>query len=303
MGKTKHKKPPIDGKTWLKYSISIWNDIRKTSEELKLKHSALYPVALVRKLLQCYYWEKNGIVLDPFVGSGSTLVAAVCEKLNGIGFEVVPSIAKLALERLKKFQLEMFSTRDNSEGNFEFKVEYINKPQTISFPSEKLCLVVVEDDVRKILSYLMPSSIDIVITSPPYWNVHTRNRSVDRKKSRPYSYLEEDLGNIKDYNIFLQELIKIFRDIFVVLKSGSYCIINVMDLRQGNNFVPYHVDIIQNLINVGFKIEDIIIWNRASEYNNLRPIGYPYKFIINKVHEYILIFKKPIDSNKENKNV
>jgi hypothetical protein len=43
---------------------------------------------------------------------------------------------------------------------------------------------------------------------------------------------------------------------------------------------------------IGFVLEDIIIWNREREYNNLRPLGYPYVFIVNKVHEYILIFKK-----------
>jgi hypothetical protein len=41
-----------------------------------------------------------------------------------------------------------------------------------------------------------------------------------------------------------------------------------------------------------------MIWDRQKEYNNMRPLGYPYSFIVNKVHEYILIFKKP-DIKKE----
>jgi len=44
---------------------------------------------------------------------------------------------------------------------------------------------------------------------------------------------------------------------------------------------------------IGYVLEDIIIWDRRREYNNLRPLGYPYVFVVNKVHEYILIFKKP----------
>ena len=43
---------------------------------------------------------------------------------------------------------------------------------------------------------------------------------------------------------------------------------------------------------IGFEFEDIIIWDRKQEYSNLRPLGYPYVFRVNKVHEYILIFKK-----------
>ena len=44
---------------------------------------------------------------------------------------------------------------------------------------------------------------------------------------------------------------------------------------------------------IGFSLEDIIIWDRQNEYNNMRPLGYPYKFIVNKVHEYQLILRKP----------
>jgi hypothetical protein len=43
---------------------------------------------------------------------------------------------------------------------------------------------------------------------------------------------------------------------------------------------------------VGFTLDDIIIWDRRREYNNLRPLGYPTVFRVNKVHEFILIFQK-----------
>lgn len=44
---------------------------------------------------------------------------------------------------------------------------------------------------------------------------------------------------------------------------------------------------------IGFIYDDLIIWDRRHEYNNLKPLGYPAVFRINKIHEYILIFKKP----------
>jgi len=43
---------------------------------------------------------------------------------------------------------------------------------------------------------------------------------------------------------------------------------------------------------IGFELDDIIIWDRQKEYNNMRPLGYPYVFRVNKVHEFVLIFKK-----------
>jgi DNA modification methylase len=76
------------------------------------------------------------------------------------------------------------------------------------------------------------------------------------------------------------------------LKDKGYCIVNVMDIRKKNQFYPLHIDITEKLQQVGYTLDDIIIWDRQKEYNNMRPLGYPYKFRINKVHEYLLIFTK-----------
>lgn len=293
MAETERPKTRLDGKTWLKYSISVWDDIKKAPDERSFNHPAMYPAELARRLLQCYFWGEHGVVLDPFLGSGSTLVAAALEGLSGIGFEVVPNIAELALYRLKNLQLPLLASRPVGPP----QIEHICQPRLIAFLPGLPTLVIVQADARNISAYLQPSTIDIVITSPPYWNIHARTRSVDRKESRPYSDLEEDLGNIEEYSVFLRELMRVFDSVFTVLKPGAYCIVNVMDLRQGRFFVPYHVDLTCQLTALGFQMEDIIIWNRAHEYNNLRPIGYPYKFIVNKVHEYILVFRKPSGEN------
>ena len=71
----KEKKSRIlqDPKLWLKYSISIWNDIEKNEEERKLKHPAVYPIALIDRLLDCYLW-KEGQVFDPFWVLGPPLL-------------------------------------------------------------------------------------------------------------------------------------------------------------------------------------------------------------------------------------
>ena len=45
----------------------------------------------------------------------------------------------------------------------------------------------------------------------------------------------------------------------------------------------------------GFIFDDLVIWNRGQEYNNLRPLGYPYTFRINKIHEFIVILRKPLN--------
>ena len=81
------KKVELDGKTWTKYSISIWNDIKKDSEEIKLGHPAMFPVQLVIRLLKMYSFNGD-TVIDPFLGSGSTLVGCKREGRKGIGFDI-----------------------------------------------------------------------------------------------------------------------------------------------------------------------------------------------------------------------
>ena len=92
---------------------------------------------------------------------------------------------------------------------------------------------------------------------------------------------------------FLEELAEVFSKVYQAMKPGAYCCVVVMDLRKKERFYPFHSDLAQYLERVGFILDDIIIWDRSSEYNNLRPLGHPSVFRINKVHEYINIFQKP----------
>lgn len=261
--KNKEKLNELDGKTWARYSISIW-DITKSPEEVKLRHPAMFPVELCKRLIEIYT-KRGETVLDPFMGSGSTVVAARDLGRKGIGVDINPDYFKLAKERLSQQKL--------------FKEDIIEP--------EIFC-----EDARNISDIIEPNSVDLVITSPPYWNVHTRKRTADYKESRPYSSLNGDIGNIPDYGKFMEDLKLIFKKVYEVLKSGKRCIVIVMDIRVGSRFIPFHIDITKIMEEIGFILEDIIIWDRRKEYNNLRPLGYPYVFIVNKTHEYILIFRK-----------
>ena len=147
-------------------------------------------------------------------------------------------------------------------------------------------------DIHNIIDH----EVDICITSPPYWDILDQKRTADGKAIRNYGESRIDLGKVNDYELFLLELNKVWKGIFKLLKPGGYLIINVMDIRKKNRFYSLHTDLINRITNLeypSFDLDDIIIWNRQSEYNNLRPLGYPYKFRINKIHEYILVFEKP----------
>ena len=253
----------LDGKTWTRYSVSVW-DLKKTKKEASLGHPALFPQALIERLVKIFTKSRD-IVLDPFMGAGSTLVAAQILDRKGIGFEIAPHYISLAKERLAQISESTLS-----------EVE------------------IYEHDARQLAQEISPDSVDFVVTSPPYWNIHHQRRTANGKAPRPYSTSKQDLGNINDYPTFLDALNTVFEQLQIVVKPGRWCCLIVMDLRKKNRFYPLHLDCIQLMNRSGFLLDDIIIWDRRAEYHNLRPLGYPTTFRVNKVHEYILIFQKPL---------
>ncbi len=81
---------------------TIWEYLMAGDKNpLKRKHPAVFPDKIPYDFIQCFCPEK-GVVLDPFAGSGSTLVMAKKLNRNFIGFDIVPEYCDLANERLKK---------------------------------------------------------------------------------------------------------------------------------------------------------------------------------------------------------
>jgi DNA modification methylase len=255
----------LSGQDWTRYSISVWNDIRKTKEELQHDHPAMFPTMLVKRLIDCFTTNEDRVVLDPFMGSGATIIAARGKGKLGIGFEISKEFIKIAYSRLEQ------------PGLLERELE----PR------------IIHADARKLRKYLEPESVDLCVTSPPYWDILSQKRTADYQEIRDYGEHAADLGKIKNYEDFLGELVNIFSHVKEVLKPERYCIVNVMDLRKKDTFYSFHSDLAYKMRDGGWIFDDIIIWDRRQEYNNLRPLGYPSVFRINKVHEYLLIFKKP----------
>ncbi len=261
----------LNGGTWLQYSFSIWRDIQKNQEEWKLKHPAMFPIKMAERLIEIYTNKPNQIILDPFMGSGSVLIAAQIMKMKGVGFEINKEYCDMAKKRLEETYKSMFS-----ENNFKI-----------------YC-----DSSLNIKKYLEPDSVDLTITSPPYWDILNRKRTADRKEIQNYGDSKQDFGNIPSYEDFLVSVQKAFKEVYDVTKPKRFCMVVVMDLRKNSTLYQLHSDLTNKMEGIGFTLSDIIIWDRQKEYNNMRPLGYPYSFIVNKVHEYILIFKKP-DTQKE----
>jgi DNA modification methylase len=282
----------LDGKRWLQNSISVWSDIRKSPEELRLKHPALFPAALAMRLMESFLPSGSQTVLDPFAGVGSTLIAAAKLGKQAIGLELSPEFVAVAIDRPDGPRaagpatgLEKSSGR-RKQSRLQFEAA---EPADGSAAQS----IIYNASATDLLQYVPENSIDMCVTSPPYWDILNQRRTADSKAVRHYGNLESDLGTIADYDEFLSALTKIFADVLRVLKPGAHCCIVVMDLRKKNRFYPFHSDLASRLQAVGYEFDDLIIWNRQSEYNNLRPLGYPAVFRVNKVHEFVVLMRKP----------
>lgn len=247
----------LTGKEWLQNSFSIWRDFRKTREEWEIKHPASFPVSLCERLIRTFSREGSK-VLDPFNGIGSTMVA--CKNLGrtGVGIDLSVEFCNIARERVGQYDT----------------VRIIN------------------GDSRDVLKELPQDSFDLCVTSPPYWDILNMRRSADKKVVRTYSENALDIGNIEDYDEFIRALQGLFTGVKRTLRKGAYCIVNVMDIRKKSAFYPLHSDLATAMQEAGYIYDDLIIWDRQRDYNNMRPLGYPYRFRINKVHEYLMIFLK-----------
>jgi len=247
----------LTGKEWLQNSFSIWRGLTKAKEEKALKHPASYPVSLCEKLIKTFA-RTDCKVLDPFNGIGSTTTAATSLGCEVVGIDLSEEFCNIARGRVQE--------------------------------SEKVKIIT--GNSFDVLPTLPENYFDICVTSPPYWDILNMKRSADMRENVNYSDSESDLGNIKQYKEFIDELARLFNVLSRNLKKGGYCIVNVMDIRKKSEFYPLHSDLATALQDVGYIYDDLIIWDRQADYNNMRPLGYPYKFRINKVHEYLLIFIK-----------
>ena len=152
----------------------------------------------------------------------------------------------------------------------------------------------VQGDARN-LSFIADESIHLVITSPPYWTL------------KRYNDTEGQLGHVADYEQFIKELEKVWREAFRVLVPGGrlVCVVGDVCLSRRENagrhtVVPLHADICVICRRLGFDNLNPIIWHKISNAsyevsNGSKFLGKPYEpnAIIKNDIEYILMQRKP----------
>lgn len=261
----------LTGTEWIQETSTVWfqRGLGKESKhaEIEKQHPAPFPYLMVERLIK-FFTKKNALVLDPFCGIASTLKACALNDRKGIGVELSKKWIKLSEERLKK------ETPNNN--------------------TQKI----IHGDSRKELSKFNDESIDFIVTSPPYWQILNKkadhkviNERIKKNLETTYSIDKNDLGNIDNYEEFLNELKIVFSQCHRLLKKKKYTAIVVSDFRHKSKYFSYHMDIVRMMEAIGFMTKGITILVQNAK--GLYPYGYPYDYVPNIHHQYILLFQKP----------
>lgn len=111
------RKSTISKEEFLEFTKSVWTFPAEPAT--KIGHPAPFPVELPYRLIQLYTFEGE-IVLDPFMGSGQTAIAALKTRRHYVGYDINEEYTKLAERRIKEFSLhfntpELFSFGESRE--------------------------------------------------------------------------------------------------------------------------------------------------------------------------------------------
>ena len=261
----RNKLNDLDGKEWIKFLKSwfVFDALKSDLDEEKAvtkdteNHPATFSPTMIADFIK-FFTKKNMKVLDPFVGIGTTLVACDRTGRKGIGVEINPKYLKIAKKRTTKKQI-----------------------------------IIKGDSIN--LSKLKLPKIDFCISSPPYWKMLHKidvNQKIRLKKGldTKYSNQKNDLGNIQDYEEFMEKLMLVYEQVYNSLKPEKYMVIIVQNVIMGSVMIPFAWDLAIRL-SKKFLLKKEKIW--CQDHKNLYPFGYPYSWVSNTHHHYCLIFQKP----------
>jgi len=268
----KNRKPTnrlndLSGTDWIKFTKSWFKHTPPPRDRTKLIHPAGFPETLVREFVE-FFTKPKMWVLDPFVGTGSTLLAARIAGRNAVGVEINPRYALMARSRLE-----------------DAPPSYGTRQLVLQGNSRNLQRVLDENKVQK---------VDFCITSPPYWNQLKRAslRQRERKqKGLDTSYSEdpEDIGNISDYEEFLDSQKRIFDEVYGIMKVGGYLVVVTNNVFSEGRLYPLAFETLTSLAKTWVP-KDERVW--LHDDKRLLPLGIYNAWVGNRSHQYCLIFRK-----------
>lgn len=260
----------LDAKEWVRFSKSWFVLNAPPKRDLSALHPATFPVEFAMQFI-AFFTKKGEWVLDPFVGSGTTLVACARLERNGIGIDIAKHWVQITKERLGEERSKLFGA-----------------PTT-----QQIVMVGNAMDIDKIE---MPP-IKYVLTSPPYWSILKREGGelwqARQQRGLPTNYVDDNphnLENYTSYDDYFAALVEIFRKVGTKLAHGAHLTIVVQNIKVGSKRYPLAWELALELRKY-YELLDERIW--CIDGGKLMLYGYPTSWVSNTYHRYCLVFRKP----------
>ncbi|NOY98236.1 MAG: site-specific DNA-methyltransferase, partial [Chloroflexi bacterium] len=261
----------LDTKTWLKFQKSWFTHNPPRRKKGVLRHPAKFPETLAQEFIE-FFTKQGQTVLDPMVGTGSTLVAALRSGRHSYGIELNPKYAEIARQVVDEEKAALAAAGQNSG----------------------LTAEVITGDAAHVAEYNLPE-IDYVITSPPYWDMlHARGAETQKERRTAsdldvfYSDDPNDVGNLHDYEVFLEKLVAIYAALRPFIRERAYLTIIVKNVKKGGKIYPLAWDLGRELGKI-YTLKDEKIW--CQDNQRLAPYGMGNAWVSNTFHHYCLQFR------------
>jgi len=262
----------LEAKAWLKFQKSWFIHNPPPRAKDVLRHPAKFPETLAQEFIE-FFTKRGQVVLDPMVGTGSTVIAALRARRNSYGIELNPTYADIARQ-------------------------LVTAERRLSDEADLLVSEVITGDAARFSHYVSLHQIppiDYVLTSPPYWNMLHAHGAETQKKRRAspgldviYSEEPADLGNIPDYDEFLVRLTTVYAGLQPFLRKGAYLTIIVKNIKKGGVIYPLAWDLARRLGET-YTLKDERIW--CQDDIRLAPYGFGNAWVSNTFHHYCLQFR------------
>jgi len=272
----------LTGSEWLQFTKTWFTcDSRRYHRNRDTElHPARFPEEMVAEFLR-FFTKAGGWVLDPFAGSGATLVSCEEQGRNGVAVELSERYVEVIRRRVSPPQTVLHGdARAITSPAFweaaQPELEATGLPFADGLPV-----------------------FDFSISSPPYGAMlHTSRGGVYSKQKQrkdkgldtTYSLDERDLGNVADYDAFIEELAGIYRGAARLIKPRGYLTVVIQNFRAPDGEVyPLAWDLTRALSET-LSFQGERIWCQ-----NSKPLGiwgYPSLFVPSYHHHYCLIFRK-----------
>ncbi|MEM3264717.1 MAG: DNA methyltransferase [Thermoplasmata archaeon] len=246
---------------------NVWSFPKRgdwATHSLNAKYRGNWSPQIIRNLI-LRYSKEGDVVLDPFVGSGTTLIECKLLKRVGIGIDINEDALILTRDRLD------FNLLNN---------HYLEQKTYVG-------------DARN-LDLIENESIDLIATHPPYANIISYTKNSNQK-------VDEDLSKIVSISDFLNEMDKVAKEFYRILKPNKYCAILIGDTRRHKHQIPISFRLMQTFLNQGFILKEDII--KIQHNTTSAPLwakkSIEYNFLL-LMYEHLFIFRKSDIIEKQN---